>query len=493
MRESRPSVLLIDDEPHSLASMRMALEDEFDILTASDTRTGSAIMADEWVQVVICDQRMPGQTGVEFLAQVRERWPETVRLLITGYTDPEAMAAAINDAGVHQFVQKPWHPDHLLVCVRNAARLFQLARDNERMALEMRHLTSTAESRLAKRRRALIDGMGFESVLRSPQSPMNAVVTAARQFAAFDVPVLLTGEPATGKAQLARAMHMASLRSDRPFLSLNLAGMPEELIAIELLGAKRGVVPGGTSRIGLFQKADRGTLYLAGVETLSPAMQLVLLRVLRQGAFTPVGGQEVVTSNLRLMAGAGCDPAALVAEGRFRPDLYYALAVAELTLPPLRQRRGDVALLAQHILIDLAVRHGKLVHGFDVAALEFLENYDWPGNIAELSNEITRMLIFAQDSVLGADLISRAILQGPPSETGADRSAQAVLTGDGTLKDRVELIEMRILRETLTRHRWNKSRAAAELGLSRVGLRAKLDRYGITDPSDRLSQDEEEE
>lgn len=493
MAGTRPSVLLVDDEPHSLASMRMALEDDFDILTAPDTRAAAALMEEEWVQVVVCDQRMPGQTGVEFLAGVRERWPETVRLLITGYTDPEAMAAAINEAGIHQFVQKPWHPDHLLVTVRNATRLFHLARENERMALEMRHLTSTAETRLEKRRRALVDGMGFETVLRAPQSPMNAVVAMARQFASFDVPVLLTGEPASGKAQLARAMHMASLRSDRPFFSLNLAGMPEDLVAAELLGAKRGMVPGGTNRIGLFQKADRGTLYLAGVDTLSPPLQLVLLRVLQQGAFTPVGGQEVLTTNLRLMAGSHRDLAQLVADGLFRPDLYYALAVAEIAVPPLRQRRGDVALLAQHMLVDLASRHSKLVHGFDAAALEFLEGYDWPGNLAELGNEITRMLIFAQDTVLGADLISRAILQGAPSEGGADRSAQAVLTGDGTLKDRVELIEMRILRETLTRHRWNKSRAAAELGLSRVGLRAKLERYGIADPSGRVAQDEEEE
>ena len=152
-----------------------------------------------------------------------------------------------------------------------------------------------------------------------------------------------------------------------------------------------------------------------------------------------------------------------------------------------------MAILAQALLADLAATHGKPIHEIEPAALEFLENYDWPGNLRELANEITRMLIFAQGKVLGADLISRPILQAPPSEAGADRSAEAVLTADGTLKDRVELIEMRILRETLTRHRWNKSRAAAELGLSRVGLRAKLDRYGIVDPAGRLVTDEEED
>lgn len=163
--------------------------------------------------------------------------------------------------------------------------------------------------------------------------------------------------------------------------------------------------------------------------------------------------------------------------------LYYALALGEIALPPLRARRGDVAMLAQAILSEATAAHGKPVLGFDADALEFIENYDCPGNLRELANEVTRMLIFAQDNVLGADLISRHILQAAPSEEGAGRAAEAVMTAEGTLKDRVELIEMRILRETLTRQRWNKSRAAAELGLSRVGLRAKLDRYGIVGPA----------
>ncbi|AWD21085.1 sigma-54-dependent transcriptional regulator [Pseudogemmobacter blasticus] len=492
MTATRPTVLLVDDEPHSLSAMRMALEDEFDCVTAPDAEAALIRMEEEWVQVVVCDQRMPGRTGVEFLADLRERWPDAVRIIITGYTDPAAMAQAINDAGIHQFLTKPWHPDQLLMAVRNGARLFGLARENERMALEMRFLASTAQTKLEKRRLALRDGMGFETILRSPLSPMSALVETARHYASFDVPVLLTGEAGTGRARLARAMHFGSLRSDKPFHAVNLAGLPEDLALIEIFGAKRGVLPGGVNRIGLAQKADRGTLFIEGIEHASPALQLALWRLLDEGSFTPQGGQEVLTTNLRLIAATGGDLAARVADGAFRPDLYYALSVAELSIPPLRARRGDVAILAQEFLADLAARHGKPAQGFTPAALEFLENYDWPGNLRELRNEVTRMLIFAQAPVLGAELISRAILQAPPSDAGADRSAEGVLTAAGTLKDRVELIEMRILRETLTRHRWNKSRAAVELGLSRVGLRAKLDRYGILDPSGRVHEEEED-
>ncbi len=493
MASARPAILLVDDEPHSLSAMKMALEDDFDILTAPDADAAARLLEEEWVQVVICDQRMPGRTGVEFLTDVRERWPETVRIIITGYTDAQAMVAAINDAGIYQFLTKPWHPDQLLMAARNAARLFTLTRDYERLSLEMRFLGSTAETRIEKRRRALREGLGFETILRAPNSPMNAVVRTARHFASFDVPVLLTGEAGTDKAALARAMHYGSLRSDRPFHALNCAGLTDDLIALELFGAKRGALPGvPVHKVGVMQKADRGTLFLNGIDTLSPRLQMALLRVLTDGAFQPVGGHETINTNLRLIAGSHTDLKIAVAEGHFRADLYYALSVAEIAVPPLRSRPGDVALLAQSLLQEASATHGKPVHGFDDAALAFLENHDWPGNLAELGNEVTRMLILAQDPVLTADLISRSILQAPPGEAGADRSAEAVLTADGTLKDRVELIEMRILRETLTRHRWNKSRAAAELSLSRVGLRAKLDRYGVTAPMGRVTEEEED-
>ncbi|WP_339113305.1 sigma-54 dependent transcriptional regulator [Thioclava sp. GXIMD2076] len=487
-----PSVLLVDDEPHSLTAMKLALEDEFEIFTAPDAGAALGVLENEWIQAILCDQRMPGRTGVDFLTEVRERWPETVRMMITGYTDSTSMVAAINEAGVHQFIAKPWHPEQLLMAVRNAVKLFQLARDNERMQLEMRFLSSTSESRLEKRRRALREGMGLETILRSPNSAMNDTVAIARQYASFDIPVLLGGEAGTGKAQLARAMHYGSLRAEKPFYEFNLAGVPEELAMVELFGAKRGVLPGGVNRIGLMQKADRGTLYLAGVDEASPAMQLALLRVLTEGSITPLGGQETVGTNLRLICGSNVDLRSKVADGAFRSDLYYALSVGEIGLLPLRARRGDVAMLAQHILAEAASIHSKPVMGFEAPALEFLENYDWPGNLRELTNEVTRMLIFAQENVLGAELISRHILQAAPSEEGADRLAEEdALQANGQLKDRIELMEMRILRETLTRHRWNKSRAAAELGLSRVGLRAKLDRYGIMGPQARVEEEDD--
>ncbi|MGH1416974.1 MAG: sigma-54-dependent transcriptional regulator [Pelagimonas sp.] len=485
-----PTLLLVDDEEQSLTAMRLALEDDFECLTALDADEATRVMEENFVQVIFCDHRMPGRSGVEFLSEVRERWPETVRIIITGYTETNDMIAAINEAGIYQIVTKPWHPDRLLLTAKNASQLFVLTRDHDRMSLEMRFIGRTADSKLEARRKILREGLGFEKILRAPNSPMNATIELARQYASFDVPVLISGEAGTGKDMMARAMHYASLRSDQSFFELNCAGLPDNHLRIELLGAKRGARPDNpTAKMGLLQKASQGTLFLNGVESLSPEMQLLLLRVAVEGRFEQLGSTETQSTGVRLIVGSHCDLAAAVAKGTFRNDLYYALATAELSLQPLRARTADFPVLTQALLFDIASEHGKPVEGLTDLALEFLTNYNWPGNLSELYNELTRMLMCAQEPALGPELISRHILQADPSVT-PEAGAAEVLSAGGTLKDRVEMMEARILRETLTRLKWNKSRAAEELGLSRVGLRSKLDRYGVVQPAKHTHPEE---
>jgi two-component system response regulator HupR/HoxA len=494
MTEALPTVLLIDDEEHSLASMRMALEDDFECLTATNAADATKVMEEHYVQVIFCDQRMPGKTGVEFLIDVRDRWPDTVRIIVTGYTETNDMIAAINDAGIYQFLTKPWHPDQLLMSAKNAADLFRLSREHEQMALEMRFLSRSAESKVEEQRKALREGLGFENVLRAPNSPMNNVVEQARQFASFDVSVMITGEEGSDKASLARAIHYASLRSDKAFFEVNCSGSDEDLLETELFGAKTSASGGRQRRnLGLLRKADKGTVFLRNVGDLSPRMQRALARFATEGTFRPLGASELERSDVRLLASDRGDLMSRVGAGDFRADLYFALAQTSLVVPPLRARIVDLPILAQNLLFDAAAKHGKPVHGLSDDALRFLERYGWPGNLRELENEMLRMLIFSQDSILGPELISRHILQAGPELSDGDDNVDQVLVSDGTLKERVETIEMRILRETLTRLKWNKSRAAEELGLSRVGLRAKIDRYGISEPGKASATGSEED
>ncbi|MEL6517851.1 MAG: sigma 54-interacting transcriptional regulator [Pseudomonadota bacterium] len=473
-----PTVLVLSPDKDRRARFDTALSEEFDCLTAADYAGARRALGDNFVQVLITEPICGHPDGRAFLATLHETWPETVRLVLGADT-----STTTPDHDVFQLIPETIAPNALRLAVRNATRHFQLARENDRLGLELRCLDKNAESRQQSLRATLMEGPGFETVLRAPDSPMNAVVAAARQYASFDVPVLLTGEDGTGKGDLARAMHYGSLRSDHSFFTFDCSGLTDDVLRLELFGARNGSVPNGhRNKIGLFQKADRGTLYLGSIESLSAPMQKMVLRVLTEGAFQPVGGHETVSTRVRLIAGTTVDLGACVAEGRFRSDLLHAVSVATLTLPPLRVRTVDIPHLAQKMLFDAAADHAKPVHGISDAALAFLSAYDWPGNMRELGNEMTRMLIFSQERLLGPDLISRHILQADPDTDTHDHTEDAVMAGEGTLKDRVEQIEARILRETLTRLKWNKSRAAGELGLSRVGLRAKLDRYRVTPP-----------
>jgi len=474
---SRPAVLIVDDEPRSVEVIARVLDEDFDILAATSAEAALRHLENDWVQVVLADQRMPGITGVELLAQVRERWPDVARILITGYTDPDDMIKAINEAGIYQFVAKPWHPDQLLLTVRNAARLFSLQRDHDRLSIEMKLLGPTLESRLANRRDRIRQGFHFDTLIRATGSPLDETCRVAAQVATFDVPVLILGETGTGKELLARAIHYGSLRGERPFQAENCGAIPDELLESELFGHKRGAFTGAVAnRVGLLEQADGGTVFLDEIGDISPAFQVKLLRFLQEGEIRPVGSNESRQVNVRVIAATHRDLAADVAAGRFRQDLYYRLSAMVLDVPPLRRRPGDIRLLAEAVLAQLCATHGKALKGLTEDAMACLEAYDWPGNVRELQNELTRALVLADRDRLGPEFLSPRVLAG-----AARRDDPIRLEGadSGPLRDRVERVEAAILLETLLRFRWNKSRAAKELGLSRVGLRAKLERYGL--------------
>ncbi|MGD9169074.1 MAG: sigma-54 dependent transcriptional regulator [Candidatus Thiodiazotropha sp.] len=474
-----PTVLLVDDELRSLETLQRILEDEFDVKVAENVSEARKILETDWVQIILCDQRMPEITGVEFLKQVREQWPEVIRMIISGYTDSEDIISAINEAGIYQFVTKPWHPDSLVLLLKNAAQLFELQRKNEILSVELKMSPSRLQSTMNQKRRRLRDDYCCDDqIVRSPQSSMNQVCEKIRRVSPYDVSVLLTGESGTGKELAARALHYNSQRWDQPFVVENCGALPDELLESELFGYKKGAFTGAVvDRAGIFERANGGTVFLDEIGEVSPAFQVKLLRVLQEGEIRPLGSSQTRQVDVRIIAATNRDLEQEVREGRFREDLYYRLATVTIQLPALRERKMDIPLIAKSILQASIGQLGKQVKGFTEEAFVCMQAYHWPGNVRELQNEIRHMLVMCDSDLLSADMLSPRVLQAAPEEDQADLKIMNGL--DGSLKKRVESLEACILKECLVRNRWNKSQAAKELGLSRVGLRSKLERYGL--------------
>lgn len=465
------AVLLVDDEPRSLEALRRALDEDFTVFTAASAEEGEALLEGEFIQIVVADQRMPGTSGVEFLKRVRERWPETVRIILSGYTEAEDIIAGVNEAGIWQYLLKPWHPDQLLLTLKGAGELWRLQQENQRLSVELRESPATLASRVHERKQTVRAQHGFAALIRAPDSPLNEVCALAQKIAIHDISVLITGESGTGKELLARAIHYASPRAERAFVVENCGALPDTLLEAELFGHKKGAFTGAyEDRIGLFQQADGGTLFLDEIGDTSPALQVKLLRALQEGEVRPLGGARPVKVDVRIIAATNRDLEADVAQGRFREDLYYRIAGVTLTMPPLRERPQDIPLLVA-ALVEKSALAGRQ---FSSAALELLLRHRWPGNVRELHNEVMRALALSDGDEIAPQALSPRLRRTATALTNVAGDLER-----GTLKERLAAFEATLLREALLRHRGNKSRVADELGLTRVGLRMKLERLGI--------------
>jgi len=475
-----PRVLVVDDEVHSQDAIRRTLDEDFTVLTASNADEARTQLERHEFSVILCDQRMPGQTGVVFLKEVRERWPDTVRIVISGYTDSEDIIAGINDAGIYQYILKPWVPDHLLGAVRTAAEAQTLQRDMNRLDVELRTSTPVLRQRAANKLERARRVFDFDRIERAPGSPLDGVCEMAARVARYDLSVLVLGESGSGKELLARAMHYASPRAGAPFVVENCAAIPDTLLESELFGHKRGSFTGAhEDHPGLFQRAHHGTVFLDEIGETSPAFQVRLLRVLQEGEVRPVGGARAVPVDVRVIAATHRDLEQRVSEGLFREDLFYRIAGVSLTMPPLRERPGDIAPIAQRLVGEVGAELGRPRVALSDEAMACLMSYPWPGNVRELRNEIARAIALNDAEVIEAQAFSTRVLHGQAGRSAALNGHGTPLPASGTLGERLDAIEAMVLRETLLRHRWNKTRAAKELGLSRVGLRGKMQRFGL--------------
>jgi len=478
-----PAILVIDDEVRSQEALRRTLEEDFEVFCASSAAEGMEILeneeSDAAFRIVLCDQRMPGTTGVEFLKDVRLRWPDIVRIILSGYTDAEDIITGVNEAGIWQYLLKPWQPEHLLLTLQRASEVWRLQHENQRLSLELR----CAEPVLKKRVEGKLDKaksrFGVAGLIRAPGSPIEAVCSMIQRVAPYDLSIMVTGESGTGKEMVARAIHYESRRADRAFITENCGALPDSLLESELFGYKRGAFTGAVEdRVGLFQQADGGTLFLDEIGETSPAFQVKLLRVLQEGEFRPLGSTRAVHVDVRVIAATNRDLEEDVRTGRFREDLFYRLATISLHVAPLRERPMDLPLLARYLLKTSARSLDKPMEGFTPEALAGMAAYHWPGNVRELQNEILRMVALADGEIIGLDLLSPRV-QGGARRTPSEPAPMPAEGLSGDLRQRMEHLELQVLKEAMRRHRGNKSRAARELGLSRVGLRAKLVRHGL--------------
>jgi len=455
-----PRILVADDSDAMRDGMVLTLSRAgHEVQGVKGGAEAVAAYARRHAEVVITDLRMIPVDGVEVVRRLRELDPEATIVLVTAHGSVAAAVEAMR-AGATDFVEKPFAPELLVARVEKAVAIAA-----ERRRSRVAHARAAA----LEEDRARETG---SSGLLGESPPLRQLREQVRRVAAADATVLVLGESGTGKELVARALHQASRRRDGPFVSVSCAALPESLLESELFGHEKGAFTGAVRRkIGRFELADGGTLFLDEVGELPPAVQVKLLRVLQERRFERVGGEETLEVDVRLISATNRDLPRRVKEGQFREDLYYRLAIVPLSLPPLRERPGDVALLAGHFLEKHAGRIGRRLEGFSPEALALLDRHAWPGNVRELENAVQQAMVFAEGPLIGAADLPAAL---------RDASRGLPLpTGERGLPEILEELERQLLVSAMERARGVKAEAARLLGLKPSALYYKLEKYGI--------------
>ncbi|NOZ74109.1 MAG: sigma-54-dependent Fis family transcriptional regulator [FCB group bacterium] len=466
-----PNVLLVDDEPLVLKALARTLSGQFTIFQATSGPGGLEWLEKEMMAVILADQRMPGMTGDIFLERAREIQPEAVRILITGYADIEAVVKAVNAGGIYFYLEKPWEPDELRLVVENAAERFALMEENKRLIQRLK----TANRSLVDENKLLQQTMEsqyrFDHLIGSGPA-MEGVFQLLRKVIPTSATVLIQGETGTGKELIARAIHFNSPRKEKPFQAQNCGALPDTLLESELFGHEKGAFTGAVARKqGLFEMTNGGTVFLDELSDTSPAFQQRLLRVIQEGEIRPLGGRRDIPVDVRIIAASSQDLLEAVRAGTFRDDLYYRLNVVPIAIPPLRERKEDIPELVNHFLQIYSTRMDKGRLEVEPAALELLQQYDYPGNVRELENLVQRAVVLAEaNSVLT-----------PASFSELNPTATAQPSGPlPTLRTATEALERQWIHRALAESGGNISQAAVTLGLSRLGLYKKLERLKIS-------------
>jgi DNA-binding NtrC family response regulator len=452
---SKPTLLIVDDEKPTREGLRAALEDRYDVYLAEDAASATALLEAEHFDVLLTDFRLPNEDGMKLIARAKSLPRPPVCILMTAYGSEELAVQAMK-SGADDYIAK--------------GRL-QIDELEWRIARVLRHQKLEAEN--VTLRQQLDTKFGLENIIG--QSPsMVEVFDVVRQVAPTRATILITGESGTGKELIAKAIHNLSPRSRQPLVAVHCAGLPPTLIESELFGHEKGAFTGAHERrIGRVEQAEGGTLFLDEIGEIDSTIQVKLLRFLGERTFERVGSTRTLTADVRLITATNKRLEELVRAGTFREDLYYRLNVVRVELPPLRERRNDIPLLAQSFMREAARENDKPVGEITSDAMERLINYAWPGNVRELRSAIERAVVLARtDKISSRDLPPeiRAEAQAPAASSG-----QLIAQGDITVKEAEKQLIMRALRES----GGSRTEAAKKLGMSRRTLHRKLHAYHL--------------
>ena len=461
---ANPRVLVVDDEAEIRDSLELLLESEgFAVDAVADGEGGLAKVESDLYDLVLLDLMLPGRSGLEVQKAIKTVDPTLPVVIITAMAVIETAVEAIRD-GAYDYVTKPWNNDKLIAIVKNATRQRKLHRENLQL------------------RRALNERFGDSNIVGKSES-MLRLLDLVGQVAASRSTVLIQGESGTGKELIAKAIHLKSPRSARPFVPVNSGSLPLDLLDSILFGHVKGAFTSAVaSTKGLFEVADQGTIFFDEIGTIGADTQAKLLRVIQEREFMRLGGTRTIKVDTRIIAATNADLKTLVEEGAFREDLFYRLNVINLDVPPLRERREDIPLLVEHFTRQYCRENGRGPHAFGPEAMKVLMDHPWPGNVRELENAVERAVVLADSEVIGRDLLPAHITR-PAARFTSPRSLD--LDPASSLSDIVDAFERRVILERLEQTGWSQTEAAESFHIPLSTLNQKIKRHGLARPKKR--------
>ncbi|MFH0931666.1 MAG: sigma-54 dependent transcriptional regulator [Candidatus Zixiibacteriota bacterium] len=460
---AKGNILVVDDEVVICKSIQRILSPEgFEVKTAQSGEEALEKLSQESFDIVITDLKMPGMDGMELLTKIKEKDPEIVVIMITGYSTVQTAVRAMK-MGALDYIPKPFTPEELIVVVEKAL-------EKKKLIFENIYLHKELEAKYS-----------FENIVGN-STKIQDVFKFIRKVAPTNSTVLIYGESWTGKELIARAIHFNSQRKNKPFFPVDCGVLSQDLLESELFGHVKGSFTGAiVTKPGLFEVADGGSVFLDEIGDINPIIQGKLLRVIQEQEFLPVGGVQNKKVDLRFIVATNKNLEILINEKKFREDLYYRLNVVSIVIPPLRERKDDIPILAYHFLKKFNQEMNKEIKSISVEAMNKLINYEWPGNVRQLENVIERAVVMAEGKTIISEYLPANILgQGAEIDTQFPKNSEELKTMKKYLRESaVENAEKMFILEALNRNDWNVTRSAKDVGMQRSNFQALMRKYNI--------------